>query len=418
MIRPTLRLAAPKLVAIGVLVLLAPDADQAQSLQQIRFRATVLGSLDGDDTSAAGMNDAGQITGWSGQFAGAAIYQAFRCGGSAGIEDLNTMGFTRSRGLMIAANGAVAGIGSLWTGAAWADFPFRYDDVFGMQLITCINGPGTSISGINDAGQVAMTLPMGAGVQQAFLGLAEGGMLGLWFSGASSTYASAINSAGQVVGYSAGDYYRAIRWNPDGTATDLGSLGGTFSVALGINDDGHVVGDSTLPSGWQRAFLWSPGTGMQDLQTIPGALMSSAQRINDSGMVVGTLLTESCSQSAFYYTPAEGMVDIGVLGEFGFLQPNALNDAGQFVGNGYRGDTNQNYAFYFSRATGHLDLNEHLTAPLGFAITSAVDINNRGQIIAIGYQNGKTRSVLLTPTGRVHPASVRSVATPPASEDR
>src|SRR5437879_324143 len=62
------------------------------------------------------------------------------------------------------------------------------------------------------------------------------------------SFARAINNAGQVAGYSlpsgeTGSAYRATIWNAT-TATNLGTLGGSYSHAFGINSSGMVVGDS------------------------------------------------------------------------------------------------------------------------------------------------------------------------------
>jgi hypothetical protein len=44
------------------------------------------------------------------------------------------------------------------------------------------------------------------------------------------------------------------------TVTDLGTLGGTFSTAQGISEDGWVEGWSLLPGDQtQRSFLWVGG---------------------------------------------------------------------------------------------------------------------------------------------------------------
>ena len=66
--------------------------------------------------------------------------------------------------------------------------------------------------------------------------------------------------------------------------TDLGTLGGTFSQAFGINARGQVVGQSTVAIG-QSAFLWEAGT-MTDLSTL-GGTGSVASGINARGQVVG-----------------------------------------------------------------------------------------------------------------------------------
>jgi probable HAF family extracellular repeat protein len=58
--------------------------------------------------------------------------------------------------------------------------------------------------------------------------------------------------------------------HPRYTVTDIGTLGGAFSFALGINDKGWVVGSSTMPGEQNvHAFLWRRGV-IKDLGTLGG----------------------------------------------------------------------------------------------------------------------------------------------------
>jgi probable HAF family extracellular repeat protein len=69
-------------------------------------------------------------------------------------------------------------------------------------------------------------------------------------AGITASAASAINDAGQVVGYTNvyPSTYRAVRWTLDGgLPTDLGDLGGGSSAAEGLNEAGTAVGWATTP---------------------------------------------------------------------------------------------------------------------------------------------------------------------------
>jgi len=104
--------------------------------------------------------------------------------------------------------------------------------------------------------------------------------------GGSFSYAAGINDSGQVVGQMGG---HATIWNGT-TPTDLGTLGGLTSYAVAINDVGQVVGGSATFNGAGHATIWN-GTTPTDLGTLPGGHDSVAYAINNLGQVVGSSYT-------------------------------------------------------------------------------------------------------------------------------
>ena len=94
--------------------------------------------------------------------------------------------------------------------------------------------------------------------------------------GGSYSVARGINAWGDVVGYSAmvGDS-SSHAFLYDGSMHDLGTLGGSASDAYGINSAGQIVGWASLPGDFQATFIYN-GT-MQDLGTLGGTRPSDVR---------------------------------------------------------------------------------------------------------------------------------------------
>jgi len=108
-------------------------------------------------------------------------------------------------------------------------------------------------------------------------------------SGDQGTLASDINDRGDVVGTSGYcDVAAHSVLRKGGKIIDLGSLGGANGqLPSGINDREEVVGASDLPGDYHHhAFLWRRGH-ISDLGTLPGDVDSEAQNINNGGQIAG-----------------------------------------------------------------------------------------------------------------------------------
>jgi probable HAF family extracellular repeat protein len=123
------------------------------------------------------------------------------------------------------------------------------------------------------------------------------------------------------------------------TATDIGGLGGGGTLALGVNDQGAVVGRSSTGERQTRAFLWQ-NNRMQDIgadiarDSDEGAFWSEATGVNNSGRVVGSFVVapEFAAQGKWRsFIWERGMatkLNLPAGNSMGF----AINDPGQVAG--------------------------------------------------------------------------------------
>ena len=137
--------------------------------------------------------------------------------------------------------------------------------------------------------------------------------------GGNYSYAYDVSDDGMVVvgeAYvSTNSEWRAYRWTPANGMEDLGTLGGNYAYAYAVSGDGKVIaGYAHTASGEGRAFRWTETGGMQDLGTL-GGNYSYAEAINaDGSVVVGhSNIAGNSSYHAFRWTSG-GMQDLGTLG--------------------------------------------------------------------------------------------------------
>jgi probable HAF family extracellular repeat protein len=145
--------------------------------------------------------------------------------------------------------------------------------------------------------------------------------------GGAASEARAINSLGQVVGWSFDQegVQQAFFW--DGSSmVALPHLGSFGANALDIDDAGRIVGFASADTGYQHAVLWQDG-GIVDLQTL-GGLMSWANAIGADDSIVGASVTDSDRLRAFEMTIGSVMKDLGALADDSDSEARAIGAAG------------------------------------------------------------------------------------------
>lgn len=200
--------------------------------------------------------------------------------------------------------------------------------------------------------------------------------------------ASAINSAGDVVGlsYAAGGtpgaptVYHVFLYR-SGRIARLGITPGSAGrwTALAINDRGQVAGRLAASPKADHACLWAAGT-QQDLGTLPGLLETFAAGLNDRGEIVGG--ARSVRDWTGKRPPDHAFLFSG--GHMTFLPPppgftevvaRGINDAGQVVLNASSGRPRQ--PFLYDTRTGKWT---GLALPAGARWGYASALNDQGQV--------------------------------------
>jgi probable HAF family extracellular repeat protein len=320
------------------------------------------------------------------------------------VTDLGTLsGGTSSVAAGINNNGQIVGDSATSSGDTHA---FVYSGGTMTDLGVLTSGYHYSDGrGINDSGQTvgssAISITGGISGQLRPIIVPSGGtMTSLGSLGGGYGFANGINNLGQVAGLSTlgdGSTTQAFLYS-SGTMTDLGSFAGTsdYSDAYGINNHTQVVGVSTS-NGIARGFIWQSGT-MTDLGDLQGgAGATRAYAINSLSQVVGETTVAGSPVGHAFLWQSGNMTDLGVVPGTDSSYALGINDNGFVVGRSY--NATSGVAFIWDGADGIRDLNALLdSSGTGWTLEGATGINGSGQICGYGINpSGRTDAFLLTP---------------------
>ncbi len=346
--------------------------------------AQELGALPGSNSSiAVWVSDGGQVAGLSQNgidpLTGGPAFEAILWGQAGSITDLGTLGGNQSIANAVNNRGQVAGvalntISDAYTGTGLFYVPgatqahaFRWTESQGMQDLGTLGGTDSIAVLTNERGQIA----------------------GWSFTN------TTVNS---TTGFPTLD---PLLWE-NGTMLDLGTLGGTFGQANGLNNRGQVVGASNLAGDLtEHPFLWSRSEGMKDLGTL-GGTFGHADFINDAGDVVGYVVPPNTQGRAFLWRHGV-MTDLGTLGTDPSSESFGVNSQGQVVGNTFAPGIDLR-AVLWEDGGPMVDLNTLIPSNPDLQLTRALYINDRGEIAVQGnFSTGVIHAFVLTPCDENHP---------------
>lgn len=221
--------------------------------------------------------------------------------------------------------------------------------------------------------------------------------------GGGDSFGYSINTNGQIVGWSnraqgcggpecPGNPGFAVRWDVN-TPVALLDFPGTFSIASGINELGHICGTVGVPGGATTAFAIVADDEFIFLPDLEGS-NNTAVAISNSGAIVGSIQTpQNQKLGALWirrgfelFSPLEGMSQ-------STLTAFALGNISDHTG--------------FSRAVEYsggccpYDLNMLIAPDSGWELDSAAGGNTLGYIIGSGRLNGAPKGFLLVPIANI-----------------
>ncbi|MFN3652236.1 MAG: CARDB domain-containing protein [Armatimonadota bacterium] len=322
-----------------------------------RLQITSIGDLNGMQTFASGINDAGVVVGYA-----AATGSHLPVRWSNGTLTQIPSGI--SGGVATDVNNQDQVVGHLGGARPQA---VLYG-VNGPQELNTLGAQQSYAAALNDLTQVVGWYRMPESDFDLPYLWQNGTMAALALpANTSEGLAVAISNSGYVAGYALdGDFLPyPVRWSQSLEPAVLPGPGGTVVMgqASGVNDAGDVSG-SIITDGWQRPVVWRNGQPII-IDDLPDAVAGHAVAVNNLGQVLVSAVTVGNDELTFLWEDLNG---------------NGESDPGEAV-----------------------NLSTLLPQPSAWRLVQVTGLSDTGRIAGWGRLNGSVRGFVLTPAGAPQP---------------
>lgn len=253
--------------------------------------------------------------------------------------------------------------------------------------------------------------PFPANTQSRAFVWVDGFLSDLGTLGGADSIALLNNDKGQVVGLS---YVNDVPVFGDFPATatfiwehgQMKSIGGHFTGALWLSNRGDIVGVSNLVNDppFPHAFLWD-GTFLRDIGTLGGD-WSTADFITENGLITGYSETVAGTHALGHpYLWRNGkMIDLGPpKAGLNCAAGASVNIHGQVVGGAGCNQDGLGYPFLWEKSNPIVDLNTLVSPGSSLVVQDAFSINDHGEIACNGVDSkGYVHACLMVPLDSEH----------------